>query len=65
MTDEEKRLADAYAKINGCSLSKAIKKAFFERIEEEYHQDRKHSEVIDMIHRAIEDYTSTLEFPGY
>ncbi len=36
MTDEEKQLADAYAKINGVSLSEAIKRAYFERIEEEY-----------------------------
>ena len=36
MTEEEKQLADAYAKINGMSLSEAIKKAYFEKIEEEY-----------------------------
>lgn len=36
MTDEEKRLADAYAKLNGISLSEAIKRAYFEKIEEEY-----------------------------
>ena len=36
MTEEEKRLADAYAKINGVSLSEAIKRAYFEKIEEEY-----------------------------
>ena len=36
MTDEEKRLADAYAKLNGVSLSEAIKRAYFEKIEEEY-----------------------------
>ena len=36
MTDEEKQLADAYARLNGCSLSEAIKRAYFERIEEEY-----------------------------
>ena len=36
MNDEEKRLADAYAKINGVSLSEAIKKAYFEKIEDEY-----------------------------
>ena len=36
MTDEEKALADAYAKLNGVSLSEAIKRAYFERIEDEY-----------------------------
>ena len=36
MTDEEKQLADAYAKINGVSLSEAIKRAYFEKIEDEY-----------------------------
>ena len=36
MTDEEKQLADAYAKLNGVSLSEAIKRAYFEKIEEEY-----------------------------
>lgn len=36
MTDEEKKLADAYAKLNGITLSEAIKRAYFEKIEEEY-----------------------------
>lgn len=36
MTEEEKALADAYAKLNGVSLSEAIKRAYFEKIEEEY-----------------------------
>ena len=36
MTEEEKKLADAYAKLNGVSLSEAIKRAYFERIEDEY-----------------------------
>ena len=36
MTQEEKELADAYAKLNGISLSEAIKRAYFDRIEEEY-----------------------------
>ena len=36
MTEEEKQLADAYAKINGVSLSEAIKRAYFEKIEDEY-----------------------------
>ena len=36
MTNEEKELANAYAKLNGVSLSEAIKRAYFEKIEEEY-----------------------------
>lgn len=36
MSEEEKRLADSYAKLNGMSLSEAIKRAYFEKIEEEY-----------------------------
>ena len=36
LTEEEKQLADAYAKLNGVSLSEAIKRAYFEKIEEEY-----------------------------
>ena len=36
MTEEEKQLADAYAKLNGVTLSEAIKRAYFEKIEEEY-----------------------------
>ena len=36
MSDEEKQLAESYAKLNGISLSEAIKRAYFEKIEEEY-----------------------------
>lgn len=36
MTEEEKKLAEAYAKLNGMSLSEAIKRTFFDKIEEEY-----------------------------
>lgn len=36
MTEEERQLADAYAKLNGVTLSEAIKKAYFDKIEEEY-----------------------------
>ena len=36
MTDEEKKLADAYAKLNGVTLSEAIKRAYFDKIEDEY-----------------------------
>ena len=36
MTEEEKQLANAYAKLNGGSQSEAIKRAYFEKIEDEY-----------------------------
>lgn len=36
MTEEERKVADAYARLNGLSLSEAIKRAYFEQIEEEY-----------------------------
>lgn len=36
LTDEEKRLADSYAKIHSLSLGEAFKRALFERIEDEY-----------------------------
>lgn len=36
MSQEEKELANAYAKISGVSLSEAIKRAYFEKIELEY-----------------------------
>ena len=35
MTEEEKELADAYAKLNGMTLSEAIKRAYFDKIEDE------------------------------
>ena len=48
MSDEEKKLADAYAKLNGLTLSEAIKKAYFEKIEDEYD--------IALADAAIKDY---------
>ena len=36
MTEEEKRLAESYAKIHGISVSEAIKRAFFEKVEDEF-----------------------------
>ena len=36
MTDEERKLAEAYAKLNGATLSDSIKKAYFEKIEDEF-----------------------------
>ena len=36
LSEEEKRLADSYAKIHSLSLGEAFKRALFERIEDEY-----------------------------
>ena len=36
LTEEEKRLADSYAKIHSMSIGEAFKRALFEKIEEEY-----------------------------
>lgn len=36
LTEEEKRLAESYAKLQGMSLGETFKKALFERIEDEY-----------------------------
>lgn len=36
LTDEERKLADSYAKLHSISLGEAFKTALFEKIEEEY-----------------------------
>ena len=36
LTDEEKALADSYARMHNVSLGEAFKRALFEKIEEEY-----------------------------
>ena len=36
LTEEEKRLADSYAKIHSMSLGEAFKRALLEKIEDEY-----------------------------
>ena len=36
LTQEEKALADSYAKIHSITLSEAFKKALFEKIEDEF-----------------------------
>lgn len=36
LTDEERNIAESYAKINSISLGEAFKKALFEKIEDEY-----------------------------
>ena len=48
VTDEEKSWMENYAKVHGVNLSDAIKKAFFDKLEDEYdlkiireHEERK------------------------
>ena len=36
LTDEEKQLADSYAKLHAMSVGEAFKQALFEKIEDEY-----------------------------
>ena len=36
MTEEERNLAEAYARLRGLTLSETIKRALFDEIEEEY-----------------------------
>ncbi len=36
LTDEERALAESYAKLHSYSLSEAFKRALFEKIEDEY-----------------------------
>lgn len=36
LTEEERRLADSYAKLHSVSIGEAFKKALFEKIEDEY-----------------------------
>lgn len=36
LTDEEKKLAESYARLHSVSIGEAFKMALFERIEEEY-----------------------------
>ena len=36
LTEEERTMAETYAKLHGISLAEAFKKALFERIEDEY-----------------------------
>lgn len=48
LNDEEKKLADSYAKMHAMSLSEAFKRALFEKIEDEYD--------INIYHDAYAEY---------
>jgi hypothetical protein len=49
MSDQEKELLDAYAKLNDLSISEAVKKALFEQLEDEFDvkaADEAHAEFV-------------------
>ena len=48
MTEEEKALAESYAKMHSMSLAEAFKRALFEKIEDEYD--------VAVAERAYEEY---------
>ena len=51
MNEEEKVLAESYAKLHAMSLGEAFKRALFERIEEEYD--------ISLANEAYQEYKNT------
>ena len=51
MNEEEKALAESYAKLHAMSLGEAFKRALFERIEEEYD--------ISLANEAYQEYKNT------
>ena len=51
MNEEEKALAESYAKLHEMSLGEAFKRALFERIEEEYD--------ISLANEAYQEYKNT------
>lgn len=48
LTEEERALAESYAKLHSCSLAEAFKRALFEKIEDEYD--------IEVANEAYEEY---------
>jgi serine protease inhibitor len=48
LTEQEKALAESYAKLHSMSIGEAFKKALFEKIEDEYD--------IDVYHEAYAEY---------
>lgn len=51
LTEEERQLADSYAKIHSIPLGEAFKKALFEKIEDEYD--------ITIANQAYDEYIKT------
>lgn len=50
LTDEERVLAESYARLHSCSLAEAFKRALFEKIEDEFD--------IAVAQEAYEEYVS-------
>lgn len=49
LTEDERKLADSYARLHSITLAEALKSALFDRIEEEYDialADRAHDEYV-------------------
>lgn len=66
MTEEERKLADSYAKLHSLSLSEAFKKALFERIEDEFDiaiANEAYKEYVDSGYKStpIEDFWRELD----
>ncbi|MCK9254062.1 MAG: DUF6290 family protein [Clostridiales bacterium] len=66
LTEDERALAESYAKIHSYSLAEAFKKALFEKIEEEYdiavyHAAYKEDEESGKQSRPIEELWKELE----
>lgn len=51
LTDEERSLADSYAKLHSLSIGEAFKRALFEKIEDEYD--------IAIANEAYKDYVAS------
>ena len=51
LTDEEKAIAASYAKLHSMSMGEAFKKAFFEKVEDEYD--------ISVYNESYKEYTQT------
>lgn len=48
LTDEERQIFESYAKLHGISIGEAMKKALFEKIEDEYD--------ISIYNKALKEY---------
>ena len=66
LTEEERKLADSYAKLHSISIGEAFKMALFDRIEEEYDitvGDEAYKEYVDggMKSRPVEELWKELD----
>ena len=66
LTEEERKLAESYAKLHALTIGEAFKKALFERIEDEYDiviADEAYQEYIDSGCKAtpVEDFWRELD----